>query len=396
MSKNFLMWGERGLVATLLLDLAELCDEESLKDFINQIELANQKTMDFSPINLKCIVEPDFGRVGFGNPDGVIVLMDNQKNKLVILLEAKRTSYNKASMDSNLREEEGYNSKINGQLELNYRLTTALATFNKQSICLEEPDWILKTPYYHEKGNEKIKKRRLLKKNVLNNVVRNIGGLDIKSYYHLVVTHEKSNPLLSNVNLPEIYSSLNYSQNIWEEYKSNFGWINYDKINDFMQNFKQSRYLKSFDLNKDNLQNSGNLSKDILYGANAQKLTIIKKKLSQLSTDIQELVDKVAKCFDKSSDSNVKPHPGSVSIMRHGRAKGKINPLEDGVFVGFRDYSPVEIFRISEKALFKIKIQGQTFIGVKIPIGPFDFPYSTDGTFIDIVKYFIQDYAGEV
>jgi len=401
MLKNFLMWGERGLVATLLLDLVELCDEESLKDFINQIELANQRPIDFFPKSIECIVEPDFGNKAFGHPDGIIILKDEQKCKLVFLLEAKRTSYEKASKDSVSREKKGYNSSINGQLELNYRLTTALATFNKQSICLEEPDWILNTPYEQGKSETKRKKRRLQNENVLNNVVLKIGGLDIKSYYHLVITNEKDNPFMRNVNLPEIYSSTNHSRNIWEEHKSNFGWINYDKINAFMENFKQSRYLESFNFNKDNLQNSDNLSKDVSYGKNACKLPIIRKQLDQLPIDIYELFHNVAKCFKNSSGSTVEYLPGSVSIKQRDRTKrdrtiGKITPMPNGIFVGFRDYSPEETFSMLEQTLNSISVQGQTFIGVKIPIGPFDVPPSADDTFIKIMNYFIKHYAGEV
>ena len=107
-----LFWGERGLVSTLFLDLAG-GDRRLWNEFLRRID---------PPINHDVaaaftVVEPTFGVRAFGSPDAVswLKLADE---KIVLVTEAKREPYLQASWPRTQRGAPGFNSKINGQLEL--------------------------------------------------------------------------------------------------------------------------------------------------------------------------------------------------------------------------------------------------------------------------------------
>lgn len=395
MESRFLMWGERGLVATFLLDMSDNFSKEFIKDFLALIELADRKNIQFSPNSLKCVVEPDFGNKGFGHPDGLIILEDQNNKKIVIILEAKRKRYDESDGEPELRGEDGYNSSINGQLELNYCLTIALSNFKPSDQYLEEPDWILKTPYNGERRN----KKKILKNNVvIKNIVEEIAYLDIKAYYHLIVSYDKENPLLKvdeNVHLPEIYSEQYPTRNVWGEFKSNFGWINYDKIETIIKHHViKGKYIDSFDFNKDNLGNAPGTS-DSNASYIGKKLSILKQPIRQLSPNIKTLIYDISKCFTNSSDCDIETRKGSINIKKDERVIGKIVPLIDGVFIGFRDYSLSELGlgNISFQGLYEIKIGGgQAFWGVKVPVGQFNFQQRPNSSFTFIMKSLIKQY----
>jgi len=246
---NFLMWGERGLVTTFLLDLSQFQNPVNLSKFLGEIELADGKRIDFQPKNMKCIIEPDFGNQGFGHPDAIIILQDNNNKKITILLEAKRVSYNKSSKNSSERINQKFNSSINGQLELNYCLTLALTSFISDNNTLEEPSWILRTNYNDEREGEL---RKVINPYVIEQLAKQIICSEISSYYHIILTNEDTNPLNNNFNLPELYDENN--NNMWENLKSNFGWINYTKLKKFAENhFKEGKFIETFNLNSDNM-----------------------------------------------------------------------------------------------------------------------------------------------
>lgn len=263
MCHDFLMWGERGFVTTLLLDLTSFQTPDNISNFLNEIELANGNKIQFEPQKIRCIIEPDFGREGFGTPDAIIILENINQEKIIIIFEAKLSNYGDSSKNPSLRGTDKFNSTINGQLELNYCLALAMSEFTHESSVLEEPSWILKTRYNVERNG----KLRIMKDvNIIENMVKPFAISNICSYYHIILTDEISNPLIKNVNLPELYDENDIDK--WDIIKSNFGWINYIKLRKFAENYlKDGRFLDTFELNSgnlDSLKNPLDASKGVL------------------------------------------------------------------------------------------------------------------------------------
>jgi len=244
MRNDFFMWGERGLVTTFLLDLSSCCSSNILPIFLQEIELADKNRIVFAPQKIWCIIEPDFGKKGFGAPDAIIVFENGLEEKIVIIFEGKRTTYSKSSKNPSRRGVRGFNSSINGQLELNYRLTLALSEFSPANQTLNEQPWISKTRY--------AKLRKLKNLNVIENVVQPIAGLNLDSYYHIILTTDRTNPLIKNNNLPQLFDKNDYDK--WDSFKSNFGWINYEILKNIAENsFKNGKFLDTFKMNLNNM-----------------------------------------------------------------------------------------------------------------------------------------------
>jgi len=247
MKNELFYWSERGLVSTFFIDLYN-ADTKLLQEFIDSIVTATGNKIYFNPVKMRCVIEPDFSNTGFGHPDALFMFENYNEEKIVFIFEAKRGSYSKSIKSSSLRGTAGYNSSLNGQLELNYSLALALSNFDKCNDNLIEPDWILKTNYNNERKGYC---RSLKNKNVIKNVALPVAGLNIKQYYHLILTNENKNPLLENNIFPEIFDS--EGKNIWNEYKKQFGWINFDKLLKLASKFENSLFLPTYEFNKSNL-----------------------------------------------------------------------------------------------------------------------------------------------
>ena len=256
MNNQFLMWGERGMVAMFFFELSKNAisnpEKELLKKFLERFEFTEDTLINFSPQSMWCIIDPDFGNDGFGHPDAVFFFEDKSNKKKVFIFEAKRTPYSKSCWGLNRRGEEGFNSCLNGQLELNYRLACSLQDFSANNhSSLKEPEWITKSPY-----NDKHSPRILKNKTVIANVINPIITGDNIEYYHLILTTDYKNPFTNDKNVfPELYDSSNINQ--WEKLKKYFGWINYDSLLEIAKSYFPERYWeKSFELNKNNMNYS--------------------------------------------------------------------------------------------------------------------------------------------
>jgi hypothetical protein len=105
-----LFYGERGIVNTLFAELSENMD--AFKYFINlSRNCKGEPIYDKEIEDINVIIEPDFGKVGFGTTDAVIVV----NKELLIFFEAKRNNF------GSCRDELTY------QIELNYSLAKKLS-----------------------------------------------------------------------------------------------------------------------------------------------------------------------------------------------------------------------------------------------------------------------------
>ena len=221
----FYMWGERGIVATFFADMHLFAAECDWAAFLNSIETPACNFPRHTTA-ATAIIEPDFGNKGFGHPDAVLILEEDEK-RFVVVFEAKRKPY--ARSCGKVRGEKGYNSTLKGQLELNYVLAVSLSTFGAEYISLTEPEWIANTPYAlgRDGGHRAVLKNEA----VMNAYVRKLSELPLENYFHVVLTTDTENPLIDPLQgklLPEIYQASDPSRNVWTTARNQFGWLNYE------------------------------------------------------------------------------------------------------------------------------------------------------------------------
>ena len=260
-NKNFYYWSERGLVTTFFLDLYQIKGFSGISEFISLIDFNNKKIKIIKDriISIDIVIEPSFSNKGFGKPDAVFSINFSDQ-KLVFILEAKIGTYLNSSKDKSSRGKEGFNSCLNGQLELNYCLAMALEKFKTGDRVLIEPDWILDTPYNRDRNG---RLRRLQKSNVLKNIVSKFASEPMKNYYHVIVTNDNENPFLTvnKDNLPELFIKKTINGelktcNCWNLLrKSQFGWINYKKLLEYIKDNDDklvfgSYFIDTYKINK--------------------------------------------------------------------------------------------------------------------------------------------------
>jgi hypothetical protein len=139
-----IFYGERGIVNTLFIELAK--NSDAFGDFIKMVKTCRGKSLYEKEIKKYTIViEPDFGKVGFGSTDAVITIND----ELLILFEAKRCTFNEAV------------SELTYQTELNYVLGEHLTKLDKipSSINIEVSQY--SSDINSQRGNRGGGQRRL-------------------------------------------------------------------------------------------------------------------------------------------------------------------------------------------------------------------------------------------
>jgi hypothetical protein len=120
-----LFYGERGIVNTLFIELSR--NKEAFKDFMGMVINGRGESIYKKQIeDISFVIEPDFGKVGFGTTDAVIVV----NNELLIFFEAKRNNF------GSCRDELTY------QIELNYSLAKHLSEISNIPAKIEL------APYY--------------------------------------------------------------------------------------------------------------------------------------------------------------------------------------------------------------------------------------------------------
>lgn len=229
-------WGERGLVASLVHDVAT-CDDmrgwESLLDVI--LFPRNGRRVH----DVWALVEPDFGNRGFGHPDLVIkISFVNETLPLVLFVEAKMSSFLRST--ENVRSVKGFNSSINGQLELNHRLAIALSECRGIETPLTEPRWVGLLPLYHPV-------RYLKHTMVLEQVVSSLRGFPLSCYYHAVVTSDSANPIASIAKnrLPVILNA--EGRDCSNEFTSGLFWTNWRSLYEMSSNSPACTFRANYD-----------------------------------------------------------------------------------------------------------------------------------------------------
>lgn len=227
---SIVMWGERGLVATMLTDFFRASKQAGWSPFLQSFNFPKPFWGETEPRSVSVVIEPDFSNEGFGHPDAILKFSYEGKEPAVLILEAKRLPYAKCCDSPSNRGGAGYNSTLNGQLELNHCLALALSTFTGEEKQLTEPEWILHSPY----GSERRGKLRSLKNPVVvEEVVKHYAGVSFRRIYHLVVTVDPSDPFESpgtHPLWPELYHPDYPFRNCFTELRGQFAWSSWEKL----------------------------------------------------------------------------------------------------------------------------------------------------------------------
>ncbi len=131
-----LFYGERGIVNTMFVELSK--NPEAFRNFINLAKNCNGSMIYDKEIeNIDVVIEPDFGKVGFGTTDAVIVV----NKEFLIFFEAKRNNFSSSQ------------AELTYQIELNYSLAKHFSELS--SI----PSRIELVPGYSSEANSRRGKR---------------------------------------------------------------------------------------------------------------------------------------------------------------------------------------------------------------------------------------------
>ena len=148
-------YSERGLVNALVQHIRD--DHGKVKQFLknikwmkpeNQESVESESKMKIDSLELKSvqwIVEPGFSQ--FGDPDIILLAWPSGSSRpWVFFIEAKVVDYSTSAMSNKEgMTKSGFNSSINGQLSLKYRLARALAAWgnapqNERALRIQEPE----------------------------------------------------------------------------------------------------------------------------------------------------------------------------------------------------------------------------------------------------------------
>ena len=246
---QFGCYSERGLMSYFMF--VEL--PKRMGDFLKALEFPKNVLNPFKdiiPTNAIIFSELDFGKQGFGCPDGAIYFEYKKGDETIstmILIEAKADeTYAKSC------KKKKYNSTIKGQLELRWRMKELLLNECFCNNKIQE----------HEKGNKYLRENELMRNsytgnnnqphddfytknridsaNKLNSMRRLIinkkkSGVEFlinkmikceNRVYFLVISKDEkdSNPFNTSINLPLCYK-MNEGKEDWNESKKQFCWL---------------------------------------------------------------------------------------------------------------------------------------------------------------------------
>ncbi len=241
------MWGERGLVATFFQDVSasDTCDR--WQAFLAKI---GYSFGDRTIIEAWCVVEPDFSE--FGHPDTVFRLTFDNNAKAVFLLEAKLRTFEKASWEERKRNEQHFNSTINGQLELNHRLALALQHFQPGvDTSLAEPDWV-PALYSPGSGPRQVKKRA-----VLRQVVKELAQLEADCYFHVVITTDQEAPWVNVPHEKRPKMFVRDGSDSWDDSRTRLCWANWLLLRELASQWEGNSFCTTYDFFHPNFAGHG-------------------------------------------------------------------------------------------------------------------------------------------
>ena len=159
-------------------------------------------------------------------------------------------TYAEACGDPGSRDVKGYNSSINGQIELNHRLALALER-GEVGGQIVDSGAVAATRYV---AHDRV--RYVKDHGVREMLVPRLGGPGISRYLHLAITSDVANPFAAAPApgmLPEIIVTAD-DLDVWTEHCHRFGWISWSGLRALAERWKAQDFLESYRVNRHYLQ----------------------------------------------------------------------------------------------------------------------------------------------
>lgn len=236
MSVNVSWYGERGIVNAVVAGLIN-AGVGGVVSFLKQVEWGGAPPQLGEITSVELIVEMGCGE--FGDPDLIIICKSEKEVLLATFVEVKVIPY-EVSAGSNQQgmRVKGYNSTINGQLSLKYRLAMALSQWNGPDNELREPDKIYdayRCPGAQDGLGDMNTRARHLKKSTVLHMLSTAGLAKLKpDQFRFVAWTWDSKAFFQredfgNSDHRPLFLD-NEGQENWNITKSKLGWIGFQQI----------------------------------------------------------------------------------------------------------------------------------------------------------------------
>ena len=182
------------------------------------------------------IIEANF--CDFGRPDAMVVVEAGNGERYLFIVEAKVGTYADSAEDFRTRDKKGFNSTLNGELTLRYRLLAAIQEYQRGGHRLSEPSDLARAY-----GSAP---RRLYKVDNLRNIVEAyLLAIPQNHCFLVALTTDQRNPwediaarapeFLPDVRSPSVDGDGRYEgadwqpeHNEWVAKRDRFGWISFE------------------------------------------------------------------------------------------------------------------------------------------------------------------------
>jgi hypothetical protein len=360
-SASIVWYGERGIINALVVAL-QAQGTHGWSKLLRAVQWAHGEAHAWLSDLERVVALVEVGFAQFGDPD-LILILHGKDWRRVVFVEAKVVPYASSAMSN--REgmrQKGFNSSINGQLALRYRLAHALAGSGRDTSLIEPTE--LHQAYVHALGDAAWYPRRLQKPEV-RRILRDHGLLDLKllDFYFVALTwdakpffehdleYENTRPRLLRLD----------GQCAWDEMRSQLGWLGYERIDNAID--LGASYRSALATMKNS--KTPTVSSTVDSGPN-----LATKGLTLFSKPIQDLVSELEVRARDAGFGKVEKKEGSVSVTLGNKVRLKLVP--DGL-------GGVEVMRLGiaaieeprtwceEEPLELRTIKGQPFWFVTLP-----------------------------
>jgi hypothetical protein len=368
---NLIWYGERGIVNSIVAQMgrSEVGFVNEVKKFLGAVQWADGNPAGWidQVDSAHAIVELGCGQ--FGDPDLIIVCDECGGEKRVVFVEAKATTYRESMMlnrDPGMKSA-GYNSSINGQLTLKYRLAEAVVAANKNDTeWLIEPRAVWKAYCDDMLKDPILAPRRLKKEKILNDILRPLMS-DIRSrasFSYIALTwdtkdkHFFRDEEVTDEYLPRFLDA-GGGGDLFSEMASQIGCLGYRQLKEALDLDGNNSFQLAFETMCHQIE------PDCDYYSRKSR-----HALECLPEAVKSLADEISELFDKG---RVVLGAGSYSVKDGaGRIIGKIIPRRSNVFLGFRADKETDVRlreRIDRVTMGKgatVRAHGANFIGYDI------------------------------
>lgn len=323
-------YGERGIVNAVVSTLVE-AGVPGVVAFLKTVIWAAPPKWLNDVESVEIIVEIGCGE--FGDPDLIIVCTTSDAIRFATFVEAKVIPYSQ-SAGSNKQgiRVRGFNSTINGQLSLKYRLAFALSQWDGHRDELNESDSLYhayKRPWSQRGLGDTIRWARHLRKPNVLSLLRGAGlaGMPLNNFRFVAWTWDREPffraPAFHNSDQRPVFLDGDGNEQ-WQRMLPQLGWVGFKQIaeSDKLHNFLGDEFRNALATMRDSVEPvvkvtaTNELPRIIPYN-------ILKNSEECTVRQLRAIEQLAARCF---GDEAVERKAGSSSIKYAGKVVLKLIP----------------------------------------------------------------------